>query len=169
MAINSKNESEGLLKGVMLGYLILILHVLLIVMLGFLVLFFRGVVQYMPLIFAGGTVLIALSAWLFFRKLKREGRTLKETLRSSTFQGRPVEISLMGGMASLKVGSPREVPAIDAPTADPSRQLEDPAALKVRELSELARLLENDLITQDEFELAKSQLLNVHTISNANR
>jgi len=143
MAINSKNESEGLLKGVMLGYLILILHVLLIVMLGFLV--------------------------LFFRKLKREGRTLKETLRSSTFQGRPVEISLMGGMASLKVGSPREVPAIDAPTADPSRQLEDPAALKVRELSELARLLENDLITQDEFELAKSQLLNVHTISNANR
>jgi len=29
--------------------------------------------------------------------------------------------------------------------------------------------LENDLITQDEFELAKSQLLNVHTISNANR
>ena len=169
MAINSKNESEGLFKGIMLAYLILILHVLLIVMLGFLVLFFRGVVQYMPFIFVGGTALIALSAWLFFRKLKREGRSLKETLRSSTFQGRPVEISLMGGMASLKVGSPGEAPVIEAPTANPARQLEDPATLKVRELSELARLLENDLITQDEFELAKSQLLNVHTISNANR
>ena len=169
MAINSKNESEGLLKGVMLGYLILILHVLLIVMLGFLVLFFRGVVQYMPFIFIGGTALIALSAWLFLRKLKREGRSLKEALRSSMFQGRPVEISLMGGMASLKVGSPGEAPAIEAPTANPDRQLEDPATLKIRELSELARLLENELITQDEFELAKSQLLNVHTISNANR
>jgi hypothetical protein len=169
MAINSKNESEGVFKGVMLAYLILILHVLLIVMLGFLVLFFRVVVQYMPFIFLGGTVLIALSAWLFFRKLKREGRSLKETLRSSTFQGRPVEISLMGGLASLKVGSPGAAPAVEASTANPARQLEDPATLKIRELSELARLLENELITQDEFELAKRQLLNLHTISNANR
>lgn len=169
MAIETKqNESEGVFKGVMLAYLVLILHVLLVIMLGFLVLFFRGVVQYMPLIFLGGTALIALSAWLFFRKLKREGRSLKETLRSSTFQGRPVEISLMGGMASLKVGTPGGAPAVESPTADPARQLEDPATVKIRELSELARLLENDLITQDEFELAKRQLLNLHTLSNKN-
>ena len=168
MAMKSKNESEGLFKGVMLAYLILILHVLLIVMLGFLVLFFRGVVQYMPFIFLGGTVLVSVSAWLFYRRMKREGRSLKETLRSSTFQGRPVEISLMGGMASLKVGSPDSVPAVDAPTSNPARQLEDPATVKIRELSELARLLENDLITQDEFELAKRQLLNIHRVSNAN-
>jgi len=168
MSIKSKNESEGLFKGVMLAYLILILHVLLVVMLGFLVLFFRGVVQYMPLIFIGGTAILSISAWLFFRKLKREGRSLRDTLRSSTFQGRPVEISLMGGMASLKVGSPGAAPAVESPTANPARQLEDPASLKIRELSELARLLENDLITQDEFELAKHQLLNLHTIPNPN-
>lgn len=168
MVKNSKNESEGVFKGVMLAYLILILHVLLVVMLGFLVLFFRGVVQYMPLIFLGGTALISLSAWLFYRKLKREGRSLRDTLRSSTFQGRPVEISLMGGMASLKVGSPGAAPGIESPTADPARQLEDPATIKVRELSELARLLENDLITQDEFELAKNQLLNLRNLSNSN-
>ncbi|CAD7847826.1 MAG: hypothetical protein [Olavius algarvensis Delta 4 endosymbiont] len=169
MAIRTTdNESEGLFKGVMLAYLILILHVLLVVMLGFLVLFFRGVVQYMPLIFLGGTALIALSAWLFYRKMKREGRSLKETLQSSAFQGRPVEISLMGGMASLKVGPPGSAPAVESPTADPARQLEDPATVKIRELSELARLLENDLITQDEFELAKRQLLNLHTLSNTN-
>jgi len=169
MAIETKqNESEGVFKGVMLAYMVLILHLLLVIMLGFLVLFFRGVVQYMPLIFLGGTALIALSAWLFFRKLKREGRSLKETLRSSTFQGRPVEISLMGGMASLKVGTPGSAPAVESPTAEPARQLEDPATVKIRELSELARLLENDLITQDEFELAKRQLLNLHTLSNKN-
>ena len=168
MVKNSKNESEGVFKGVMLAYLILILHVLLVVMLGFLVLFFRGVVQYMPLIFLGGTALISLSAWLFYRKLKREGRSLRDTLRSSTFQGRPVEISLMGGMASLKVGSQGAAPVIESPTADPARQLEDPATIKVRELSELARLLENDLITQDEFELAKNQLLNLRNLSNSN-
>ncbi|MCP3954304.1 MAG: SHOCT domain-containing protein [Desulfobacterales bacterium] len=169
MTQKTKNESEGLFKGVMLAYLILILHVLLVFVLGFLVLFFRGVVQYMPFIFLGGTALIALSAWLFFRKLKREGRTLKETLRSSTFQGRPVQISLMGGMASLKIGSPGDAPAVESLTGNPARQLEDPATLKIRELSELARLLENDLITQDEFELAKGQLLNLHTISNTKR
>ena len=168
MPIKSKNDSEGLFKGVMLAYLILILHVLLVVMLGFLVLFFRGIVQYMPFIFLGGTVIISVSAWLFFRKLKREGRSLRDTLRSATFQGRPVEISLMGGMASLKVGSPGAAPAVESPTAHPARQLEDPASVKIRELSELARLLENDLITQDEFELAKHQLLNLHTISNPN-
>jgi len=169
MAIETKqNESEGVFKGVMLAYLVLILHVLLVILLGFLVLFFRGVVQYMPLIFLVGTALIVLSAWLFFRKLKREGRSLKETLRSSTFQGRPVEISLMGGMASLKVGSPGSAQAVESPTADPARQLEDPATVKIRELSELARLLENDLITQDEFELAKRQLLDLHTLSNNN-
>jgi len=169
MAIRTKNnESEGLFKGVMLAYLILILHVLLVVMLGFLVLFFRGVVQYMPLIFLGGTVLITLSAWLFYRKMKREGRSLKETLQSSAFQGRPLEISLLGGMASLKVGIPGSAPAIESQTTDPARQLEDPATVKIRELSELARLLENDLITQDEFELAKRQLLNLHTLSKTN-
>ena len=159
MASKNKNESEGLFKGVMLAYLILILHVLLIAMLGFLVLFFRGVVQYMPLIFFGGTALIALSAWLFYRKMKREGRSLREMLRSSNFQGRAIEISLLGGMASLKVGSPGSAPGIESPTSDPARQLEDPMTVKIKELSELARLLENNLITQDEFELAKSRLL----------
>ena len=168
MAFKSKNESEGLFKGIMLAYMILILHVLLVVMLGLLVLFFRGVVQYMPLIFLGGIALISLSAWLFYRKMKREGRSLKEILRSATFRGRAVEISLLGGIASLKVGSPGSAPVLESQTSNPARQLEDSATLKIRELSELARLLENDLITQDEFKLAKSQLLNLQNLSNPN-
>ena len=168
MAFKSKNESEGLFKGIMLAYMILILHVLLVVMLGFLVLFFRGVVQYMPLIFLGGIALISLSAWLFYRKMKREGRSLKEILRSSTFHGRAVEISLLGGIASLKVGSPGSAPVLESQTSNPARQLEDSATLKIRELSELARLLENDLITQDEFKRAKGQLLNLQNLSNPN-
>ncbi len=166
MALNPKNESEGLFKGIMLAYMILILHVLLIFMLGFLVLFFRGVVHYMPWIFLGGTALISLSAWLFYRRMKREGRSLKETLSSSMFRGRAVEISLLGGMASLKVGNPGSAPVLEAQTSNPSRQLEDSASIKIRELSELARLLEKDLITQDEFELAKNQLFNLHNLTN---
>ena len=66
MALKHKNESEGLFKGIMLAYMILILHVLLVVMLGFLVLFLRVVVQYMPLIFLGGIVLISLSSSILF-------------------------------------------------------------------------------------------------------
>ncbi len=160
MALKHTNESEGLFKGVMLAYLILVLHVLLVFALGFMVLFFRGVVQYMPWIFLGGIAFISISAWLFYRKLKREGRSLKETLRSATFQGRAVEISLLGGMASLKIGSPGSAPVLESQTSNPARQLEDPATGRIRELAELARLLENDLITQAEFELAKNQLFN---------
>ena len=47
-------------------------------------------------------------------------------------------------------------------------EIEDPATGRVRELSELARLLENDLITQDEFELAKNQLFNLQNPSKSN-
>ena len=37
-------------------------------------------------------------------------------------------------------------------------QLEDPETIRIRELAELARLLENDLITRDEFDKAKQRL-----------
>jgi hypothetical protein len=37
-------------------------------------------------------------------------------------------------------------------------QLEDPETVRIRELAELARLLENDLITREEFNEAKQRL-----------
>lgn len=144
------------MKSVLTAYFILVLHALLIVGLGFLVLFFRGLVHYMLWIFLGGAVLVMGSGYLFWRRMKAEGKTLREMLSSPMFRGRTVEVSLLGGLATVKVGNG---PAIGDGPDGPALQLEAPASARIRELGELARLLENDLITMDEFNRTKQQLM----------
>jgi hypothetical protein len=152
-----KKEKDDLLKHVLAVYLILLLHVLLIAGLGVLVLFFRGVVQYMIWIFMGGLAAILASAYLFYRRMKKEGKNLREMINTPVFQGRPVEVSLLGGIASIKVGTQGARPAISDNREIPL-QLEDMKSQQVKELSELARLFENDLITRDEYNIAKNRL-----------
>ena len=157
---DSKTKTDdGTVRGVLLAYLVLVLHLVLIAMLGLLVIFFRGVVNYMLWIFVGGTSIIAVSAWLFYRRMKREGKSLREMLRSSDFRGRSVEISLLGGFASMKIGDSGMSPALETRASGPSHQLEDGSTQRIREISELARLLEKELITPQEYESAKQQLL----------
>lgn len=160
----SKNKSgDGLVKSVLLAYLILGLHVLLIAVVAILVIFFRGMVNYMLWIFLAGVALIGLSGLYVFRRMRAEGKSLGEMLRNPIFNGRSVEVSLLGGVATVKLGQSSHSPAIghDGPIDIP--RLEDPDVSRNREVSnlaELARLLEKDLITVDEFNKAKRQLLN---------
>ena len=161
--LNSKKESDGVVKSVLIAYLILALHILLIAGLAVLVLFFRGVVNYMLWILGGGAIMIGLSALYIIRRMRAEGKSLGEMLRNPVFNGRSVEVSLLGGMATVKLGQPTQPPAIGHDAAIDIPRLEDPNASgsrDVSELAELARLLEKDLITVDEFNLAKRQLLN---------
>ncbi|MEE4358219.1 MAG: SHOCT domain-containing protein [Desulfococcaceae bacterium] len=156
-----KKESSGLMSGVFTAYFILLLHVLLLAVLGCLVLFFRGFVQYMLWIFLGGAGLIGYSGYRLVRRMKEENKNLQELLRLPVFSGRDVEVSLLGGLASLRVGSPgeREIPMIPLET-EILPQVENISNDCVRELAELARLYENKLITLEEFNQAKHQLLN---------
>ena len=160
MTAGMKKE-PGLFKGVMLAYFILILHVLLIAALGMLVIFFRGIVIYMPWIFLIGCVTILGSGYFFYRRIKAQGKSLRETLNSPLLQGKSFEISLMGGLASFKVGQNDVNPPIFISTTDNKPQLEDPAAARLRELSELANLLEKDLITPDEYNRVKRKLFKI--------
>ena len=160
--LGKNKEGDGLVKSVLLAYFILALHVLLIAGLAILVLFFRGVVNYMLWIVLGGIAVVGLSAFFFIKRMRAEGRSLREMLRNPVFRGRSVEVSLLGGMATVKLGQPSPPQAIehDAPVDVP--RLENPDAPRnpeVSELAELARLLEKDLITVDEFNRAKRQLL----------
>lgn len=158
-----KKESDGLIKSVMLAYLILALHVLLIAGMAILVLFFRGVVNYMLWILLGGIALVVFSAFYFFRRMRAEGKSLREMLRNPMFNGRSVEVSLLGGMATLRLGQASRPPAIEHDAVIDIPRLEDPEASRNREVSELtalARMLEKDLITVDEFNQAKRRLLN---------
>jgi hypothetical protein len=72
-------------------------------------------------------------------------------------------VSLLGGMATVKLGQSSQPPAIGHDPAVDLPRLEDPDSSRnrdVSDLAELARLLEKDLITVDEFNKAKRQLLN---------
>jgi hypothetical protein len=162
--LGKKKEGDGLLKSVLLAYFILALHVLLIAGLAILVLFFRGVVNYMLWILIGGIAIVSFSLYYFFRRMRAEGRSLREVLKNPMFNGRSVEVSLLGGVATLKLGQPADpLPALENDSAMDLPQLEDPETSLQREishLSELARLLEKDLITVDEFNRAKRRLLN---------
>lgn len=142
----------------LLAYSVLLLHVLLIAGLGILVIFFRGMVQYIFWIFLGGTVAILVSAYRFYKRMQQEGKNLREMLSLPVFKGRAVEISFLGGMASLKIGKDTNNYLPDSFNQS-SPQLEDPSVSKLKELSELAHLLENNLITLEEFNNAKKLLL----------
>lgn len=153
-----KKDSQGLMTSVLMAYLVLVLHVLLIAGLGFLVFFFRGIINYMVWIFLGGTVAILASAYLFYRRMKAEGRTLRQTLNSPIFRGRTVEVSFLGGLASFRLGKQDAPKSLGNDGTGEVPQLEDPERMKVRELTELARLLENDLITIEEYNQFKRKL-----------
>ena len=71
-----QKNKEHLFKSVFVAHVILVLHILVIAALGCLVLFFRGIVIYMPWIFLIGTALIAGSGYLLYRKMKKEDKSL---------------------------------------------------------------------------------------------
>lgn len=158
-----EKQAEGVFKGVFIAYFILILHLVLLVGLGCMVLFFRGFVEYMLWIFLGVSALVAGSFIYFIIRFRQDKQTLGDALRSPMFKDRAVEVSLLGGLASVRVGAPGQgvgprVPQLENPATDPRLQLEDPGSMRVRELNALARLLEDNLITRDEYDKAKQQL-----------
>ena len=158
------NKDKGLLGNVLVGYFILILHLFLIVFLSVSVVFFRGVFEYKLWIFLGGIVLVLGSGYVFYRKIKKNAAKIREVLNDPVFRERPVEISFLGGVASFKVGraGANDTQSIDWSPAAPVQQLEDPETYRRRELSRLAKMLEDGLITQSEFMQLKNDLLHPH-------
>ena len=158
-----KEESGTLLRGILLAHLILFLHLLFIVALGVVIIFFRGVSQYMLWIFLGVTAALIASGYFCYRFVKTRGKqSLRDLQESAIFKNRSVEIRFLGGVASLKLGQPENSIAIEHTAAeafDPRHQLEDPDTAQIRELDRLADLLEKDLISRDEFVIAKKKLL----------
>jgi hypothetical protein len=158
MALNKKEKEESHLKSVLMAYLILVLHVVLITGLVLLVIFFRGIINYMIWIFIAGTAAIVASAYHFYKRIKMEGKTLRDIFNSRRFGGRTVEVNLLGGLASLKISGSNDPVALDTASSGQFKQLEDPKVIHNREFSELVRLLENDLITLDEYNKFKEQI-----------
>jgi hypothetical protein len=153
----TKKNREGLFTGIAMAYTILLLHLLLLAALGLVVVFLTGIANYMFLIVLFGMGGVALSGYLLFRRLRKEGKTLGETLRSPDFQGRQLEISLFGGMATMRLGSPDGQKTFGQ-SSQPQARLEDPEMVRIREIQALAQLLEKNLITDEEYSKAKQRL-----------
>ncbi|MDI6688058.1 MAG: SHOCT domain-containing protein [Desulfobacterales bacterium] len=167
MLFKKRKDEDSPFKGVMLAYFILVLHVLLFAGIGLMVIFFRGIINYMLWILIGGGVIIIAVAYYIYRRMKEEGKTLKETLSSPMFSGRPVEVSVLGGLASFKIGRPSNIPTLGYDQSKQFLQLEDSSTMRIRELTELANLFENNLISQDEYNIAKQQVFKSFNSANS--
>lgn len=156
-----KGEGTGLFKGVFMAYVILVLHVLLVASLGCLVLFFSGFIHYMLWIFLGCSAVILFAGYRTFKRMREEGSSLYRMMNAPAFQGKDLEVSLLGGFATFRVGNSGMDGShlLEAGGAASPPQLEDPATARIRRLGELAQLLEKGLITPEEYNTAKQDLL----------
>jgi hypothetical protein len=156
----SKNQGQNLFKAVILVHIILFLHLLIIVGLVLMVIFFRGVTEHMLWVFLGAAGFFILSGFLIYRRIKSKGKKMFHDIENSPlFQGRSFEVSFLSGLASLKFGHSDDLKTIEDHSSEAKFQLEDPETVRMRELAELARMYEKDLITSEEYKRAKNQIL----------
>jgi hypothetical protein len=155
-----KEKDSQYFNSVLMAYFVLVLHVILIAALVLMVIFFRGIINYMIWIFIGGLIAIIASGYHFYNRMKREQKTLREILSTPRFSGRSVEVSFLGGLASFKIGGVNpNLPALDSTSSGRVPQLEDPESVRYKEFSELVRLLEKNLITLEEYNKFKEEIL----------
>ena len=152
-----KDENKAFVS-ILMAHLILVLHVILCAGLILLVIFFRGMINYMIWVFVGGVLAVAASIYYFHNRIKKEGKTLREILASPRYDGRTVEVSVLGGVASLKISRPNKAPSLGSDSPGQLRQLEDPDTIRINELSDLVQLLEKNLITLDEYNKYKEKI-----------
>ena len=155
---NKENSSDSYFKSIFIAYVILFLHILLLVVLGCLIIFFRGIINYTAWIFLAVFLAVVGSGFYFYRRMKKEGKTLKEILNSSTFSGRAVEVSFLGGFATFRLGSSDKL-LLDDNSSGQFHQLTGPDNSPADELVKLVQMLEKGLITLDEYNKAKGHIL----------
>ena len=152
-------QNRTIFSGVMLGYLVLLLHVLLMILLGATVVIIKGVYDFRWLILSLGLLLLGGSAYYFYRRFQADKQRIKDLMNDPSLQNRSFEISLMGGLASVKLGHRNDDLQLIENRGAEIKQLEAPQSTEVGELTKLSQMLSDGLITRDEFEKLKQSLL----------
>ncbi|MCW8892131.1 MAG: gas vesicle protein GvpG [Deltaproteobacteria bacterium] len=159
MKLNDE-QNKSVFSGVMLGYMVLVMHILLIIGLGVTVVLIKGIYDFRWLIFIAGIGLLSWSGYYFYRRMKESNRKISDFMSDPALQNRTLEISLLGGMATVKLGHKDENIKLIAPEEGTQiKQLESPQSMLIKELSELNRMLEDGLITREEFIKLKKEVL----------
>ena len=157
----TENKKNPLLSGIMAGYMILLAHLLLIIILATAVVFIQTLAEYIEYVLAGGLLLIMGSAIFFYQLLKKNGRQIINTLKNPSFQGQNIEISLLGGLASVSINNPDKGSQLTLDNhshtiqALPELQSTSPQS----ELLRLADLHDRSLISKEEFLQLKDDIL----------
>lgn len=150
------------MKGVFIAYFILLFHVALLGLVGIVVLFFTGILNYLPWILLGGAVMIVGFGYMVMRYLRKKSRSMVQVLSMPEFRGKNIEVNVMGGLASFKIqdtNSESSAGRRHLESGGPSRLLNHTDGEKRQKLESLAEMRENRIITPEEFERAKQRLL----------
>jgi hypothetical protein len=152
-------ENKTIFSGVMIGTTILALHILLLIGLGIAVILIKGIYDFRWFIFIAGIAVIGFSGYFFYRRLKESNRKITDLMTDPALANRTLEISLLGGMATVKLGhKDNDIKLIEADDTQP-KQLQAPQSIQIKELSELNKMLEEELITREEFLQLKKEIL----------
>ncbi len=163
MNLKDKLYSGDIMKGLFLAQLIILFHVLIIAILGITVLLLGGLARNLIWIILGVVAVTLILTYVIYRRAKTQGSNMLRDLdQSGAVRGRPLEISFMGGLMSLKVGSPDAPPSLEANRIGPIPRLEDAESIRKRELADLAQLLADDMISIEDYTSAKQKILSAN-------
>ncbi len=158
----TEGKKNSILNGVMAGYLILLIHLLLVIILATAVIFIQALSEYIEYIMGAGVLLIIGSGAFFYHLLKQNGKQILNTLRNPPFPGQNIEVSLLGGLASISINSQNQnqqtmldnhittLNALPEYSSDTSPS---------NELLRLSDLYDRGLISRDDFNKLKDSLL----------
>lgn len=157
-----KKDKDGLFKNIFVAYFILLLHVFLLAGIGLTVVLFKGIYHYLPWIMAGIGILVLSIVWFIYYRMRETSSSLSEVLGTPEFHDRAVEIRLLGGLASFEIKAKAQ-PLLPGHTSfspySNARLIESASDRAERKLLELNGLYEKDLITQEEFEKARQNII----------
>ena len=155
-------DKDGLFKSIFTAYLILLAHVVLLAGVGVTVVLFKGVYHYLPWIMGGIGILVLVIAWIFYRRMRESSSDIKDILLMPEFRDKTVEIRLLGGLASFKItAKENQQMLIDhrLSTSSDKFLIENDINKTEQKILKLTVLFEKDLITREEFDRARQNII----------
>ena len=151
-------DENSLYKSILGAFLILIAHVLLLGLIGLLILIFHGIINYLGWIILAIALSVIGSWYWFYKRMKSDRKMIQQIVGDSLLKGKSVEVSFLGGAATFKLSDSSNIKTVETPSGNRG-QLTGPAPEHTEKLTELARLYEKKLITDEEYNKAKKHLL----------
>jgi hypothetical protein len=127
--------------------------------LGITVVVIKGIYDFRWLILLAGIAIIGGSGYYFYRYFKEHKQKLHDLMSDPAFNDRTLEISLMGGMATVRLGHKDDNLKLIQADETEVKQLEQPKSVQLKELTELTRMLDDELITREEFLQLKKEII----------